>query len=91
MRSPQLGPEGEVSYRPTAAELAAMPMRAGVNFLEYSCGGRPVVARLFVLGVDERLVVSDIDGTITKSDVVGHLPGVRKACARVGRLREASR
>ena len=64
----------QMCFTPTPEELSKMDLDGGVNHLEYTCGGRPVVARLFLLTISERLLICDVDGTITRSDFVGHVP-----------------
>ena len=79
----QLGSEGNASYTPSATELAGLELRVGPNTIEYRCGGRPVVATVYLLERWERLVISDVDGTITRSDLRGHLP---RAIARLANV-----
>ena len=69
-----LDDETQMCFTPTPEELSKMDLDGGVNHLEYTCGGRPVVARLFLLTISERLLICDVDGTITRSDFVGHVP-----------------
>ncbi|KAL3933842.1 MAG: hypothetical protein SGPRY_000105 [Prymnesium sp.] len=57
-------------------ELGLLSQHAGWS---YRCGGRPVVARLYLLDCLDKLIISDVDGTITRSDLIGHLPAVRAA------------
>ena len=68
------GADGAASHVPTPTELGRMGLMQGVNHLGFSCGGRPVVARLHVLAATDRVVISDVDGTITRSDLRGHVP-----------------
>jgi len=84
----ELGQEGDASYRPTAAELAALGLRLGINHVEYRCDGRPVVARLYLLECHEKVIISDIDGTITRYDLLGHVP---VAVARLARINQFHR
>ena len=71
----ELGSEGEAAHSPSSEELAQLRLEAGVNYVDYQCDGcRPVVARLFLLQPWDRLVITDVDGTITRSDLRGHLP-----------------
>ena len=70
----RLGADGAASHVPTPTELGRMGLMPGVNHLGFSCGGRPVVARLHVLAATDRVVISDVDGTITRSDLRGHVP-----------------
>ena len=66
------------TLRPTPAQLAALDLKPGVNAVTFSVtsalqGTQNVSARLFLFDTHTKLVVSDVDGTITKSDVLGHL------------------
>lgn len=66
------------SLRPTDAFLKAMKLQYGKNELKYVLEGVEgeeivCVTSVFLLRSDTKLVVSDIDGTITKSDVLGQL------------------
>jgi len=62
------------SVRPTPAQLAALGLRDGANDIVFEAqNGERMSANLFLWGPHARIVVSDIDGTITKSDVRGHL------------------
>ena len=76
----RLGAEGDATYVPSAAELGGFGLVGGANHLEYACGGRPVVARLHVLEAWEKVVISDVDGTVTRTDLRGHVP---KSLARL--------
>ena len=66
------------TLRPAAAQLAALGLRPGPNTIVFSVHsslqGRQVVSStVWLLERNTRLVVSDVDGTITKSDVLGQL------------------
>lgn len=71
VRAPRLAPSHSLS-----PELGLLSQHAGWS---YRCGGRPVVARLYLLDCLDKLIISDVDGTITRSDLIGHLPAVRVA------------
>lgn len=78
-----LAKEGlEESYRrsllPTSEELATMRLRPGTNTVEFVVrtireGERRVSARVFLWRPDAKLVITDIDGAITRSNTRGHL------------------
>ena len=80
--SEQRAPRGRRYYRktlrPTPAQLASLNLRTGLNTITFSVhsalqGAQHVSSRIFVFESHTKLVVSDVDGTITKSDVLGHL------------------
>ena len=61
----------------TSEQLLALGLRDGVNEIEFSVAskfqGRAVITcHVFLWNHDAKVVVSDIDGTITRSDVLGH-------------------
>lgn len=58
---------------PSAAQLARLPLLDGANTVVFEHGTMRLEARLFVWPATAKIVVCDVDGTITKSDVKGHL------------------
>lgn len=66
---------------PTSEQLNSMGLRLGSNTIQfdvYSGSGRSqkrstVTSKIFVWTPRSRVVISDIDGTITKSDILGHI------------------
>ncbi|KAI6034709.1 LNS2-domain-containing protein [Pisolithus microcarpus] len=73
-------PETQKRYaktlRLTSDQLKALDLKLGANAITFSLttGGAPAcTARIFVWESTDRIVVSDIDGTITKSDGLGHI------------------
>jgi len=62
---------------PTSDELKSMGLKPGVNTVTFSVFNDKqdveIRSRIFLWGQDEQLVISDVDGTITKSDVFGHI------------------
>lgn len=64
----------DFSHKPSAAELAAMNLRYGENSIQFSVAGETwsVNASVYLWNANDRLVISDVDGTITKSDLLGH-------------------
>ena len=63
---------------PTSEELALLSLREGHNTISFTVNSRlqgrtTVSSTIYLWNWDTRLVVSDIDGTITKSDVLGHM------------------
>ncbi|GIL98474.1 hypothetical protein Vretimale_3799 [Volvox reticuliferus] len=61
------------SLTPTAEQLAVLPLKHGQNTIMYKVGASELRAYVYFLPWRTRIVISDIDGTITKSDVLGHL------------------
>eukprot|EP00697_Spironema_sp_BW2_P005112 gnl/Spiro4/16897_TR9107_c0_g1_i1.p1 gnl/Spiro4/16897_TR9107_c0_g1~~gnl/Spiro4/16897_TR9107_c0_g1_i1.p1 ORF type:complete len:474 (+),score=124.42 gnl/Spiro4/16897_TR9107_c0_g1_i1:174-1424(+) len=66
------------SLRPTSAQLLSLNLKYGVNTITFSVtstlqGTQTLSASIFLWLHSEQIIVSDIDGTITKSDVLGQL------------------
>ena len=61
---------------PSAENLEKLQefLNPNINTVEiYLTDGEPFIkSSLFLFNYDEKLVVSDIDGTVTKSDMMGH-------------------
>lgn len=78
------------TLRLTSEQIASLNLRDGANEVEFSVttayqGTSRCKCFLFKWRYDDKIVVSDIDGTITKSDVLGHiLPIVGKDWAQSG-------
>lgn len=76
--------------RPTSEELAQMPVRSGHNELAFTFespgwGKQELHARLYLWHWTDKLVVSDVDGTITRSDLMGHvMPALGKDWSHAG-------
>lgn len=65
----------------TSDELKQLGLRYGKNEIRYEVftalqGTGVTEALVYLWKYDDRIVVSDIDGTVTKSDVVGHISNV---------------
>eukprot|EP01114_Cavostelium_apophysatum_P004078 TRINITY_DN1421_c0_g1_i1.p1 TRINITY_DN1421_c0_g1~~TRINITY_DN1421_c0_g1_i1.p1 ORF type:complete len:437 (+),score=80.70 TRINITY_DN1421_c0_g1_i1:133-1443(+) len=62
-------------FAPTQEELEQMNLQPGSNEISFTLGeGKGIdtlEARIFLWSSDVKVVVSDIDGTITKSDLIG--------------------
>ncbi|XP_021729584.1 phosphatidate phosphatase PAH2-like isoform X7 [Chenopodium quinoa] len=61
---------------PTSEQLASLNLKEGKNVVTFTfstamLGEQKVEARIFLWKWNARIVVSDVDGTITKSDVLG--------------------
>ncbi|KAH9978528.1 Lipin/Ned1/Smp2-domain-containing protein [Lactifluus volemus] len=64
------------TLRLTSEQLQALDLRPGANTITFSLSSSGVVAcaaRIFMWEHTDTVVVSDIDGTITKSDALGHM------------------
>jgi phosphatidate phosphatase LPIN len=64
----------EDSLVPTSQILKQFNLISGRNDLTFTiCNGAFIETRLYLWEHDDRIIISDIDGTITKSDVRGQL------------------
>lgn len=66
------------TLRLTSDQLKNLNLKKGVNTISFSVkssyqGTATCVAKVFYWDYDIQVVISDIDGTITKSDTMGHL------------------
>lgn len=66
------------TLRLTSDQLKELNLKSGPNTVQFSVmssysGYAVVTARLFLWESTDQVVISDIDGTITKSDALGHL------------------
>lgn len=66
------------TLRLTSDQLKNLNLKKGVNTISFSVnsayqGTATCVAKVFFWDYDIQVVISDIDGTITKSDAMGHL------------------
>ncbi|KAK3713358.1 lipin Ned1 [Vermiconidia calcicola] len=61
------------TLRLTSDQLKAMDLKSGVNRMSFTVNRATCHATLFYWRHDVPIVISDIDGTITKSDVLGHV------------------
>lgn len=63
------------STHPTSKQLEAMAehLQLGQNTVEFISGNQCVQSFIHLFNWNIRLVISDIDGTITRSDVLGHV------------------
>eukprot|EP00357_Protocruzia_adherens_P016569 CAMPEP_0115047002 /NCGR_PEP_ID=MMETSP0216-20121206/49063_1 /TAXON_ID=223996 /ORGANISM="Protocruzia adherens, Strain Boccale" /LENGTH=701 /DNA_ID=CAMNT_0002430147 /DNA_START=35 /DNA_END=2140 /DNA_ORIENTATION=- len=66
------------SLRATSEQLRAFKLNPGRNEIEFAVvsdlqGEQKVGANIYLWPSSSKIVVSDIDGTITRSDVLGHL------------------
>lgn len=64
------------TLRLTSEQLKSLDLKPGANSITFSLSSTGVAAcsaRIFVWDYTDLVVVSDIDGTITKSDALGHV------------------
>jgi phosphatidate phosphatase LPIN len=78
------------SLFPTSAQLASLGLHMGRNRIVFTVssllrGSQSVEASVWLLPRDCKLVISDVDGTITRSDVLGQvLPSIGKDWSQPG-------
>jgi phosphatidate phosphatase LPIN len=61
------------TLRLTSDQLKSMNLKLGANAMSFSVNRATCTATLWYWKHDVPIVISDIDGTITKSDVLGHV------------------
>lgn len=61
------------TLRLTSDQLKSLGLKPGANALEFTVGRATCPAVMFLWKYDVPIVISDIDGTITKSDALGHV------------------
>ena len=61
------------TLRLTSDQLKAMELKSGPNSMSFTVNRSTCTANLWYWKHDVPIVISDIDGTITKSDVLGHV------------------
>jgi hypothetical protein len=72
------------SFQPTGADLEKLNLKPGANKITFTTNSRlrgtvTVDSAIYLYDSNSKIVISDIDGTITKSDVLGHiLPRIGK-------------
>uniref|UniRef100_A0A6U0JSC1 LNS2/PITP domain-containing protein n=1 Tax=Percolomonas cosmopolitus TaxID=63605 RepID=A0A6U0JSC1_9EUKA len=64
--------------KPLQKQLQALDLRRGKNTIKYIVTGRvlgtqEIEASLYLWNYDDKIIISDVDGTITKSDGLGHV------------------
>lgn len=64
-----------LSLRPTLEELSSLPLEPGANSIRFVVESSAVElnCRIFLWSCHTKVFISDVDGTITRSDVLGHL------------------
>lgn len=61
------------TLRLTSEQLKALNLKPGQNSMSFSVNRATCTASMFLWRYDIPIVISDIDGTITKSDALGHV------------------
>ncbi|KAI9682854.1 MAG: hypothetical protein M1829_006288 [Trizodia sp. TS-e1964] len=61
------------TLRLTSDQLMALGLKAGANSMSFSVNKATCAANMYYWKYDVPVVISDIDGTITKSDALGHV------------------
>jgi len=61
------------TLRLTSDQLKALELTPGANSMSFAVGRSVCQAFIYLWRADVPVVISDIDGTITKSDVLGHV------------------
>ena len=68
--------EGDLKYNLSREELGGLPLHLGVNTMHFIIRGhKPIhhIGKMFLWESTDKIVISDVDGTITKSDILGHI------------------
>mmetsp|Transcript_977 Transcript_977/g.2211 ORF Transcript_977/g.2211 Transcript_977/m.2211 type:complete len:873 (-) Transcript_977:722-3340(-) len=65
-------------FTPSKAQLDMLGLKEGRNTVTFSCysslwGTQTANAYIYLMPWNSKMVISDVDGTITKSDVLGHV------------------
>lgn len=60
---------------PTKEQLDSLNLKQGKNDIKFTIldGKQEVHSRIFLWSWKQKIVISDVDGTITRSDILGHL------------------
>jgi len=66
------------TLRPSSERLQSLNLKWGINTITYTVqsglqGSQSLSGHIYFWPMDANIIVSDIDGTITKSDVLGHI------------------
>ncbi|KGO75065.1 Lipin, N-terminal [Penicillium italicum] len=61
------------TLRLTSDQLKALELKAGANTMSFSVNRAICTANMYLWNGNTPIVISDIDGTITKSDALGHV------------------
>ncbi|KAI9292353.1 LNS2-domain-containing protein, partial [Neoconidiobolus thromboides FSU 785] len=61
------------TLRLTSDQLKTIGLLPGANIVKFTVGKASCISRIFLWNYYDMIVISDIDGTITKSDALGHI------------------
>jgi len=69
------------TLRPSSEQLQSLNLKHGLNTITYTVesslqGTQTLISHIYCWPHDAQIIVSDIDGTITKTDFMGHLMSV---------------
>ncbi|CAN4092726.1 unnamed protein product [Withania somnifera] len=69
----------------TSEQLGTLNLKEGKNVVVFTCSRQQVDAHIYLWRWDANIVISDVDGTITRSDVLGQfMPLVGKDWSQTG-------
>lgn len=76
-RKPFLRRDVGLSIKLSSDELVSFGLKPGKNEIVFKVSGikRQLEGNIYLWDIDDKVIISDIDGTITKSDLRGHLYG----------------
>lgn len=83
---PELNPD-YLFLQPTPEQLQELPLEEGANSVRFyvDASAAELNCRIFLWSTHSKIIISDVDGTITRSDVLGHLlPAVGRDWSQVG-------
>jgi phosphatidate phosphatase LPIN len=78
------------SFIPTSNQMTLLELKEGRNEINFVCrsrlsGTQQLKAEVYLWKSDSKIIISDVDGTITKSDVLGQvLPMIGKDWSHAG-------
>jgi len=66
------------TLKPSSKQLESLDLKNGINTVTYRVksslqGVQEITGNIYLWNSDANIIISDIDGTITKTDVMGHL------------------
>lgn len=66
------------SLTPSSDQLASLNLQPGSNLITFTVrsrlqGEQKISGKIFLWDYRTKVVISDVDGTITRSDVMGHV------------------
>jgi hypothetical protein len=66
------------TYHPTSDQIKLLNLEFGRNEISFTVnsryqGAQTIITDIYLWNYDDKIVISDLDGTITRSDVLGHI------------------